>query len=122
MERTTDDNKLHDATTTIDLDGLSNQDQISVRTATSRYQFSVQDSSNRKGILTGGRVGNQRVQAVCTGSVSDDRESFDAHRLTTGSRAVFFVIESKNRIRRVVTSVVTEIAIINRSLGGRYAA
>src|SRR5262245_5041441 len=120
MERTKDDDKF-DAIA-INLDGLSNHDQISVQTATSRYQFSVEDSSNRKGILTGGRIGNQRVQAVCTGSVSEDRETFDARQLRTGARAVFFVIESTNRIRRVVTSVVTDIAIVNRPLGGRYAA
>src|SRR5262245_14310477 len=122
MERTKDDNKFVDATTSIDLDGLSNQDQISVRTATSRYQFSVQDSPNRKGILSGGRNGNQHGHAVCTGSGSEDRESFDSNQLRTGARAVFFVIESTNRIRRVVTSVVTDIAIVNGPLGGRYAA
>ena len=122
MEYTNDNDQFEGATTEIDLDSLSNEDRISVQTATSRYQFSIQDPSNRKGILTGGRIGTQSVEAVCTGSVSEDRQGFDTRQLRTGSRAVFFVIESTNRIRRVVTSVVTEIAIVNRSLGGRYAA
>jgi len=122
MERAHERAQFDTGKTAIDLDGLHNQDQISVQTASSRYQFSVEDPSTRKGTLSGGRIGEHGVEAVFTGSVSEDKDSFDARRLRTGSRAVFFVIESTNKVRRVITSVITDIAIVNGSLGGRYAA
>lgn len=114
--------KSESESTVLDLDALSNEDEISVQTQGSKYQFSVQDRSTRKGLLSGGKLGNHQIEAVITGTVSEDHDDFDSNVLRTGSRAVFFIVESHNRVRRIITSVVTDIALVHRTIGGTYAA
>lgn len=74
----------------IALDELRNADTLSVETKSSKYQFSVSDPSSRKGKLTGGALGHQSLEAVLTGTISEDRADFDAKELKTGTRAIFY--------------------------------
>ena len=94
----------------IDFDKLTRADTISVQTMKSSYQFSVLDPCNRKGLLSGGSLGDYAIEAFLSGMVSDDRD-FDTAELKTGGRAVFF-IESSKTVRRLITSVVTDLTVV----------
>lgn len=104
----------------IAFDDLSRADRISVDTKKSNYQFSVLDPAERKGILTGGWLGDETVEAFLSGTMSDDNSDFSSTGLKTGGRAVFF-IETDSHIHRVITSLITDLAL-SRSVGGRHAA
>ena len=95
----------------IDFDKLTRADTISVQTMKSSYQFSVLDPCNRKGMLSGGSLGDHAIEAFLSGMVSDNHQDFDTAELKTGGRAVFF-IESRKSVRRLITSVVTDLAVV----------
>jgi hypothetical protein len=94
----------------IAFDDLRSTYRISVQTQRSNYQFSVLDPCSRTGLLTGGLLGNRKLKAVLTGTISTDSTAFDSTELKTGVRALFLV-GSKDHVRRLITSVITEIAI-----------
>jgi hypothetical protein len=99
---------------TIAFDTLSRADTISMQTTKSNYQFSVLDPSIRKGLLSGGSLGDDTIEAFWTGMISEDRRDFDTDELKTGARAVFFV-ESKASIRRMITSTVIDLSVARTS-------
>jgi len=94
------------------LDKLGNTETISVQTMKSSYHFSVLDPTNRRGLLSGGSLGDQVIEAFLTGTVSEDSRRFDTDELRTGERAVFFV-ESKKSVHRLITSVITNLVVIS---------
>jgi hypothetical protein len=94
----------------IEFDKLSCADTISVQTVKSTYEFSLLDPSNRKGLLSGGSLGNHAIEAFLSGTVSPDSRDFDMAELKTGARAIFFV-ESKKSVRRLITSVITDLSV-----------
>jgi hypothetical protein len=94
----------------IAFDKLSRSDTISMQTAKSNYQFSVLDPSMRIGLLSGGSLGDDAIEAFWTGMISEDRRDFDQDELKTGARAVFF-IESKASVKRLITSTVTDLSV-----------
>ena len=111
MERMASDAHSYGAAARIiALDDLCRADRVSIQTKKSNYQFSVLDPSHRTGMLTGGFLGDQKVEAVFTGTVSEDNRVFDSVELTTGARAIFLV-GSENHVQRLITSVITDIAI-----------
>src|SRR5215471_15758091 len=81
----------------IDFDKLTGADTISMQTMKNSYQFSVLDPGNRKGLLSGGSLGDHAIEAFLSGTVSDNHQDFDTAELKTGGRAVFF-IESKKSV------------------------
>jgi hypothetical protein len=97
------------------LDSLGNADTISVQTMRSNYHFAVLDPTNRKGLLSGGSLGDQAIEAFLSGTVSDDSRYVDTDELRTGERAVFFV-ESKQRVHRLITSVITNLTVMSTPL------
>jgi len=102
----------------IEFDKLSCADTISVQTLKSSYQFSLLDPSNRKGLLSGGSLGDEGIEAFLSGMVSDDSREFETTELKTGARAVFFV-ESKKIVRRLITSVITDLAVARNPVSPR---
>src|SRR5262249_153408 len=105
MERAERDSRSNDEEArVIPLDALSRADQIFVRTEKSNYQVAMLDPSERKGMLTGGWLGDEIAEAFLGGTVSDDRTGFDSRELKTGARAVFF-IRTKDHLHRLVTSL-----------------
>jgi len=94
----------------IAFDRLRRADTICMQTTRSNYQFSVIDPSIRKGLLSGGSLGDDTIEAFWTGMVSEDNGDFDEDKLKTGARAVFFV-ESRACIRRFITSTVTDLDV-----------
>lgn len=83
-------------------------DRISIQTKNSKYQFSVLDPSRRKGMLTGGFLGNVACEAILLGAISEDETDFVSSGLKTGSRAIF-ILGTNARVDRLITSVGTNI-------------
>ena len=106
---------------TIGLDRLCKGDRVSVQTQRSRYEFSVLDASTQRGTLTGGALGNQILEVFLCGTISKDRTDSDSRKLKTGGRAVFF-IDQKHKAQRLVTSPITDIAIVRGDLALGCAA
>lgn len=105
----------------VDFDDLSSADKIWVQTKRSKYQFSVSDPHNRKGTLTGGFLGDQILDALFSGTISEDLREFDSLQLKTGTRAVFF-IETENHTERLVTSPITDLGVAKYRAYGQCAA
>src|SRR5215213_4660217 len=95
----------------INFEEVKPSDEISIKTENSLYSFSVEEPEQRKGILTGGTLGNQRREAVLVSSIEGDgRAGTKAFtELKTGARALFFMT-AKNGIERLITSVITHLS------------
>ncbi len=93
----------------INLDGLSQSDQILIETAHSIYSFTITDTSLPAGKLIGGVLGNRQVNASLVPSqLRSGRSRYDRRSLRTGSR-LMFLIEHGNNLRRLTTSTVTKL-------------
>ena len=103
------------------LGDLRQTDSISVYTESSNYRFSILDPINRRGMLTGGALGDELREAILIGAMSEDDGRYNRGELKTGSRAVFLVT-TNNCLNRMITSVVTDIAHINRAVDDNCAA
>jgi hypothetical protein len=89
---------------------ISPSDRIMIRTQNSEYRFSVVDPTERKGILTGGSLGDQQRSAVLVGALSGGENSFasDTAGLKTGARALFY-LTARNGVERLITSMITSL-------------
>ena len=84
-------------------------DEISIRTQRSEYRFCVTDPVRRRGILTGGILGNLRRDAFFDHVIPQDTHLPDASTLKTGTRVIFFVA-AEGAVKRLTTSVIVELA------------
>ena len=100
---------------------LRQADSISVKTERSNYRFSILDPIGRRGMLTGGALGDQVREAVLIGAISEDDACYHTTELKTGWRAVFFVT-ADNCLNHMITSAVTDIAHIRGAVEGKRAA
>jgi hypothetical protein len=100
---------------------LRQADSISVRTERSNYRFSILDPVHRRGMLTGGVLGDQASEAMLMGAISVDDGSYNTTELKTGWRVVFFVT-TNNRLNHMITSAVTDIVLIKGAVAGSRAA
>ena len=94
----------------ISLRDISPSDRIMIRTQNSEYRFSVLDPEERRGILTGGSLGDNRRNAILVGTLSGAANNFagDGSRLKTGARALFY-LTAKNGVERLITSIITSL-------------
>jgi hypothetical protein len=93
----------------INLDSLSQSDQILIETAHSVYSFTITDTSLPAGKLIGGVLGNRQVNASLVPSQLRSGSSRYVRRsLRTGSR-LMFLIEYGNNLRRLTTSPITKL-------------
>lgn len=107
----------------INFDKLSPSDQISIRTQNSRYNFSVVNPEERRGILSGGSLGSRQRDAVLIASLEGD-EGAGEHApsvLKTGARALFY-LTAKRGFERLITSVIVQISQLNNEGDERRAA
>jgi hypothetical protein len=58
---------------------LNALDQISISTQNSQYQFQVLEPGRCRGVLSGGRFGDERFEAILTGAIRADRS---CHRIS----------------------------------------
>lgn len=105
-----------EAAKVIVLDELRKADTLCVQTERSKYRFSVSDPSSRRGTLTGGVLGDKFQDAFLSGTMSMDRTDFYSRELKTGARAVF-LLDSKNKVERLITSVITDLALARACVG-----
>lgn len=88
---------------------LKASDSLTIHTEYSRYSFLVLDPAERVGILTGGRLRRSMVKAILVGMIEDDDESRRTESsLGVGAQALFH-IKSRQGVRRITTSVITNI-------------
>jgi hypothetical protein len=102
---------------------ISPSDRIMIRTQNSEYRFAVVDPDERRGVLTGGSLGEQRRNAILVGTLSGGGNTFasDATKLETGSRALFY-LTAKNGVERLITSIITSLKRNESHDGHREAA
>jgi len=92
----------------IALDSLKPSDRLLIQTANSAYSFVVIDPRERRGVLIGGASNECHPITFLVGArgrKNAETES-DPSGLRTGAPAIF-VIESGNRLRSLVTSIIT---------------
>src|SRR5215475_7332718 len=87
----------------IALDQLRGADQLVIRTLNNTYTFLVNDPVKRNGLLSGGVIGNDPVQAVLVAAPAKH-----GHRLRAGGKACFYVTSGAD-LKRVTTSVITHL-------------
>jgi hypothetical protein len=103
----------------ITLTEMNAEDEISIRTKKSEYRFLVTDPELYRGILTGGRLGQQPHDAFLVGAIfPHDGGNSDSKKLVTGARA-FFYLNGKHGLDCLTTSVITGLGCrSNEFLGG----
>lgn len=102
---------------------LKPDENLLIRTENSEYRFRVVNPDERRGLLTGGSLGNTRREAVLIGTLPDGNyiEAADPERIKTGTRALFFLGATRG-IERLITSAIKEIATEPSHSGERRAA
>jgi hypothetical protein len=95
----------------IELTAVNPHDEITIRTQQSEYRFRVSDSKRCRGFLTGGLLGQRHRDSFLAGVIFPEAVRIsDSKRLETGARAIFY-LKSKRGVHRLITSVITELAI-----------
>lgn len=93
----------------INLTEVNLSDQITIRTQFSAYSFRITDPLKGRGILSGGRLGDEPHDAFFAGAISPvGAGPCASERLEAGYRAVF-LLAGNDDPRRLTTSIVTEI-------------
>ena len=89
---------------------IDESDMILIRTQNSEYRFAITDPQGRRGILTGGSLGDERRDANLIGALPESGMAVvdDTSKLKTGSRALFY-LSARKGIERLITSVITNI-------------
>lgn len=89
---------------------LNASDEIMIRTHFSDYSFRVVDLEKCIGVLTGGLLGTGLHEAMFVKAIRPANcETRSLGQLKPGDRAVFLV--GRDNIRRLTTSVITEIVL-----------
>jgi hypothetical protein len=102
--------KGSDSELELSLGGLNASDEIMIRTGNSVYSFSVTDPAGRRGVLSGGSLDGQKVEAALVGSLVEGGEKNTTFltSLKTGARALFYV-DLGGGVKRLLTSAVTDL-------------
>ena len=96
----------------IDFDDLKPKDKVVIRTRNSTYRFLITDPAKRRGVLTGGALGNQACEAVLIESFAlEESARRENYGLKTGARILFYLYSSRGA-ERMATSVIQELAVI----------
>jgi hypothetical protein len=107
----------------INFENVNPSDEIRIRTRNSLYKFAIVEPGERRGILTGGSLGDRRREAVLVSSIEGDEsgeeESYTV--LKTGARALFFMPAS-NGFERLITSVIIDVSHQDKEGEKRRAA
>jgi hypothetical protein len=96
----------------VSLADVKERDSVLIGTLNHTYRFSMIDAGERKGTLTGGRLGDGLYPAIAFGSIGGDDQS--GHRdfagLRTAARAVFCIHSPQHGLERFTTSVIIDLA------------
>lgn len=107
----------------ITLDNIHAHDQLMIQTKNSRYKFSVMNPGERRGLLSGGSLGDQAREAVLIGALPAEGQNAltESEGLKPGARALFF-LTARNGIERLITSVITRLSYNSADKDTRRAA
>lgn len=98
-------------------DDVKEMDSVLIGTKNNTYRFSMIDSGERKGTLTGGMLGDGLYPAIAFGSISGNVGT--CHRdfagLRTTARAVFCINDPSNGLKRFTTSVVVDLVHVRNN-------
>jgi hypothetical protein len=102
-----------DVESTITFEDINAEDKLLIKTRNSEYRFSVIDPENHKGLLSGGTLGNEPLEAFLIESRSkgEDGALRDFRGLKTGARALFY-LSSGRSIERVITSKISGLTLV----------
>jgi hypothetical protein len=98
-------------------DDVKERDSVLIGTGNNTYRFSMIDSVERKGTLTGGRLGDGLYQAIAFGSISGGGGTCDRDfaGLRTAARAVFCINNPPNGLERFITSRVIDLVHVRNN-------
>lgn len=103
--------KWSDDAMNIEVTKLNPQDEIIIRTKDGEYRFAVTDSELSRGFLTGGVLGSRHRDGFLAGVILPETLTIsNSKTLETGARAIFY-LDSKRGVDRLITSMITELAI-----------
>ena len=97
----------------IKLDDIHVDDKVLIKTRNSEYRFSVIDPLTRRGMLSGGALGEEPREAFLIESQARGEEGAltDFRGLKTGARALFY-LSSGRAIERVTTSIISALTLV----------
>ena len=97
----------------INLDDISADDKVLIKTRNSEYRFAVIDPISHKGMLSGGALGDEpRVAYLIESRIKgEDGASREFPGLRTGARALFY-LSSGLAIARVRTSEISGLTLV----------
>jgi hypothetical protein len=113
----------NDQKTALSFDDLTATDKVVISTQNSQYRFSVIDPARRRGTLSGGSLGDQPRDAILVGTLGEETIEFDTDtwNLATEARAMFD-LRANNGWERMITSPITDIALIRDEKRKHYIA
>jgi hypothetical protein len=93
-------------------------DELTIRTLFSDYTFRVTDPVQRRGLLSGGRLGDQQHEAFFAGAIlpPSGQAASQSSRVETGYRAIFVIVG--DCLVRLTTSIITEITLSQKAAEG----
>ena len=94
----------------IAFEALEAADSILIQTRSSTYRFLVVDPSLRRGMLSGGRLGDHPCDAILAATLAREADGFrsDPSGLKVQSRALFY-ISAEDRLDQLLTSAITDL-------------
>jgi hypothetical protein len=107
----------------IPFENLHASDRILIRTQNNNYRFLVIDPVKRRGMLTGGLLGDVPREAVLVGTLGEGRNDLkvDATGLKVEAQALFY-IRAKIGVSRMVTSEISDLAHVRGGNAKQFAA
>ena len=95
----------------ISVKDLRRMDEISIRTQNSEYRFRVTEPAMCRGLLSGGLLGEEQLEAsLCDGVARSDLQTQSSPRLEIG-RCAFFCLHLRDTVSRFTTSVILDLSL-----------
>ena len=89
---------------------MNASDEITIRTQFSDYSFRMIDPLQCRGVLRGGRLGMEKLEAILVETIRPtDNGTPLSDQLEPGDRAVFLI--GNNTLKKLITSTITEIVM-----------
>jgi hypothetical protein len=94
-------------------DDINTDDKVLIKTSNSEYRFSVIDPTKHRGMLSGGKLGDEPREAFLIESLTrgEDGAQRNIRGLKTGARALFY-LSSGRSIERVTTSKIFALTLV----------
>jgi hypothetical protein len=98
------------------LSDLKATDRLRLETKNHRYEFELVDPAEKRGLLSGGTVGDKPREAVLVGSMAKNTSGFDCDKLIVrmGDRVLFGII-TDDKLQSFFTSGVRRLTVIRGS-------